>query len=46
MQEKRMDKLTMWTMMITFMGAPQIGVVSLILAQGLVLGMTSMEERF
>ena len=36
----------MWTMMITPMGVPLIGVVSLMLAQGLVLDMTSMEEKF
>ena len=36
----------MWTMIIIPMGAPQIGAVSLMLAQGLVLNMISMEERF
>ena len=35
-----------WTMMITPLGAPQIVAISLMLAQGLVLDMTSMEERF
>ena len=46
MQEKRLNKPIMSTMMITPMGALQIGVVSLMLAQSLVLDMTSMEERF
>ena len=36
----------MWTIMVTPTGIPQIGAVSLMLAQGLVLDMTSMEERF
>ena len=36
----------MWTIMITPMGAPQTGAISLMLALGLVLDMTSMEERF
>ena len=46
MQERRMDKPMMWTMMVTPTGVTQIGAVSLMLAQGLVLDMTSMEERF
>ena len=46
MQEMRMDKPMMWTMMVTPTGVPHIGAVSLMLAQGLVLDMTSMEERF
>ena len=41
-----MDKPMMWTMMVTPTGVPHIGAVSLMLAQGLVLDMTSMEERF
>ena len=41
-----MDKPMMWTMMVTSMGTPQIGVVSLMLIQGTVLNMTSMVERF
>ena len=46
MQERSMDKPMMWTMMVTPTGVPYIGAVSLMLAQGLVLDMTSMEERF
>ena len=45
MQERRLNKPIMWTMMITPMGAPQIKAVSLMLAQGLVFNMTSIEER-
>ena len=45
MQERRLNKPIMWTMMITPMGAPQIKAVSLMLAQGLVFDMTSIEER-
>ena len=45
MQERRLNKPIMWTTMITPMGAPQIKAVSLMLAQGLVFDMTSIEER-
>ena len=36
----------MWTIMITPIGIPQIRALSLMLVQGLVLNMTSIEERF